>query len=727
MNILSFIYKQFLALGLMSVFLLGNVWAQKKDTNLNGIILDDEKKAVPNTLVIIDGNWQVSANAEGLFSLPYKQKEPNEVVTFAKGFKEKAWYYNPKNNSVKVELTKGNVMAGRVVDRENKPLPNTKIHIVGFKTEEELHTDKHGYFRLLLPEDATIHNAYEFRIHKKLHSEKNYVLNPACNFYTITYDDGVAEIDKKKESSNLIEWLVLLHTNQKKIGHRHVTIDKVHYVTDENGVIHLNQKVPKNTEFNLNGYTIVRSEFFPEEERLHLTLSSNYEEDAPLTFEDGSLENVDKDFEQILENLKQEKNLIRNTSSMLGSEVEKIQKRMAAGEKLSVENKTKLGNYLAEVQKSMKEVHEQENKEYDLANNELIFNLQSLLLEKDSINKIIQARLLKTQAEKELAANEYKSKIYKMTFAGVFLIVLALVGYALAIRIRTQKKQLEASETELIVKVETINKQKEEINELYHEQTDSIKLANVIQQAILPPVSFIKNNIEENFILFKPKSIVSGDFYWFDVKDGYSYFASVDCTGHGVAGGFTSMLGYSLLNLALSSEENPSPATILDKLNEGVIRSLRQGEEGSQSKDGMDITLIKYKNGDSYLELAGGGNPLYLVRNGELLQYKTDKFGIGIPKLRKEVPKFSNFTVDLQQGDMVYIFSDGYADQLGGKDGMQKFMYGKLRELILSIHHLPVAEQHDFLNKTFDDFKGSHEQTDDLTMIGMKITTITNG
>jgi serine phosphatase RsbU (regulator of sigma subunit) len=683
---------------------------------LIGVVLNEQNVALEGAMVVIDGDIQTFTDEKGEFSVPYaKKKEPNEVVTFIKGYKEQAWYYNPENNSVKIVMSVGNVLAGRVVKEDGSPLKSTAVLLKGFKTEKKLMTDNDGYFRLLLPKDVTPQNTFTFNIRGKLHNATHYVLNPSLGFYTITFS-GIQEEEKKKEV--FIQRLVILDNHSLVMSHTPVIIDKVGYVTDAEGKIELKSKVPLNTQFKLNGFSVLHTQVDEENEKLTLVvvpiLHKPLVVDTSDEIKDGSLADIDRDFDLILRNLQKENDLVDRNTELISGEVDKIQNRLAKGEKLSPENKKRLQDFLARIQESVTEVYDKETKEYGVRNDELILKLQGLLLEKDSLNKITQARLAKTEAAKAKAEQEYKRKLYLYGIVGAFLAVLAIVGYILALTIRRQKNQLALTNSQLA-------ESKEQINLLYNEQTDSIKTALVIQQSILPPDHLIRDYLPEHFIFYKPKDIVSGDFYWFDVKDGAIYLAVVDCTGHGVSGGFTSMLGYSLLNLSLQNEKNPTPALVLDKLNEGVIRSLRQGTEDSQSKDGMDITLIKWVPGSKKIDIAFGGNPFYIVRNNELLQYKGDKFSIGIPKLRKEIPKFTNFEIEIQSGDMLYIYSDGYADQLGGVDGMQKFMYNQFRELLVSIHNDPMEVQKQKLDAAITNWVGKHEQVDDLTVIGVRI------
>ncbi|OFX83940.1 MAG: hypothetical protein A2W99_03720 [Bacteroidetes bacterium GWF2_33_16] len=286
-------------------------------------------------------------------------------------------------------------------------------------------------------------------------------------------------------------------------------------------------------------------------------------------------------------------------------------------------------------------------------------------------------------------------------------------------------EELESYYNELEQKVKDrtaeVVRQKEEIEIKNKHITDSIRYAKRIQNAILPPSDYVKQTLPNSFIFYRPKDIVSGDFFWVTKKNNLSFYATVDCTGHGVPGAFMSIVGFNQLNYAIDVRKARTANEILDSLNEGVVETLREKSPDSVSsvKDGMDITLcvIDYKN--MKLQFAGANNPLVLIRNNEIIQYKADKFAIG-GNFGNELPKFTNNEIDLQSGDVIYTFSDGYADQFGGNDG-RKFMVKRFRELLLSIHKDPIEDQASLLENILDEWRGREEQVDDILVIGVKI------
>lgn len=256
------------------------------------------------------------------------------------------------------------------------------------------------------------------------------------------------------------------------------------------------------------------------------------------------------------------------------------------------------------------------------------------------------------------------------------------------------------------------------IEEKNREITDSIKYARYIQEAILPHPDEIPWITERMFILFNPKDIVSGDFYWFTEKDNKTIVVAADCTGHGVPGALMSMLGVSLLEEIVNKRNIIKANEILDELRKEVIRSLKQTGIDAKSKDGMDLSLVVIDKTKPTLQFAGAQNSLYLVRNCELIEYKADKMPVAIHH-RMDEP-FTLHEIPVQSNDMIYFCSDGFQDQFGGNDG-KKFMVKKMKEAFVEISAKPLSEQYKTLETKFNHWKGEREQVDDVLVMGMKI------
>lgn len=257
------------------------------------------------------------------------------------------------------------------------------------------------------------------------------------------------------------------------------------------------------------------------------------------------------------------------------------------------------------------------------------------------------------------------------------------------------------------------------IDEKNRDITASINYASRIQKALLPDIREVKGFTANNiFILLLPKDIVSGDFYWFTRINEKIIISAVDCTGHGVPGALMSMLGVSFLEDIVNNREITDSALILDALSKEVRRALHQKGEIQDSKDGMDISLCVIDNKKKTIQYSGAHNNLYLIRDNDLIEYKADRLPIGYYDDAEK--KFSKVEIDTSPGDIIYLFSDGYADQFGGSDN-KKFKYSTLKELILKIHSLPFKDQKAKLEKEFYAWKGKNTQVDDVLIIGMRI------
>lgn len=248
--------------------------------------------------------------------------------------------------------------------------------------------------------------------------------------------------------------------------------------------------------------------------------------------------------------------------------------------------------------------------------------------------------------------------------------------------------------------------------------SDSINYAKRIQNAILPDSRIISKTLLDSFILYKPRDVVSGDFPWFVHLNDHIYIAAVDCTGHGVPGALLSLIGYFLLNDIVKSRNVTDPGKILDLLDEGVTQTLRQDEDSSMTKDGMDIGLCRINTKTKTVEYAGAHRPLYVMNKGVMEEVKGDKFPIG-GGVAKNQTSFTSTKIKLQEGDSIYFSSDGYPDQFGGAD-VRKFGSKRVRDLIESIHHMPANQSAQIFDQKWEDWRGTQKQTDDVLMIGIK-------
>ncbi|MDX2191148.1 MAG: two-component regulator propeller domain-containing protein [Bacteroidota bacterium] len=287
-------------------------------------------------------------------------------------------------------------------------------------------------------------------------------------------------------------------------------------------------------------------------------------------------------------------------------------------------------------------------------------------------------------------------------------------------QVKHRTAEIMSQNEEILAQKEEIERQEAQIHELYNDVTDSIQTAQRIQESILPPENLINECVSEAFVLYIPKDIVSGDFYWIHTDVDYTYIAAVDCTGHGVAGAFMSLIGYNLLVRIMKEETNPSPSLILTKLNTYVIQVLNQENENAISKEGMEISLCMINKKTKEVTFTGANNKLYIARNNTIEIINGDINPVGIMPLGKTA-KFTDKVIKAEEGDIFYIFSDGFAGQFGGDSGNDKLKYPRFREYLLDIHSLPISEQKMALLKKFNNWKREALQTDDIMVIGFQV------
>ena len=317
--------------------------------------------------------------------------------------------------------------------------------------------------------------------------------------------------------------------------------------------------------------------------------------------------------------------------------------------------------------------------------------------------------------------NEFKFEINisspwwetSIAYVGGILLIVALLFSLFRWRIRSLKKTEKKLQFKVISATKEIRSQKDEIVEQHKEIKDSIAYAKRIQSAILPPIKIVKEYLKDSFILYKPKDVVAGDFYWMKQVGNKVLFAAADCTGHGVPGAMVSVVCNNALNRSVREYSLSDPGEILDKTREIVIQEFDKSEE--VVNDGMDIALCCLEG--NFLSYAGANNPLWVIRDGEILETKANKQPIG--KFDNLAP-YTTHKTELKKNDSIYIFSDGYPDQFGGVKG-KKYKSANFKKLLLSIQKHSMIKQLEMLDKEFENWKGIIEQIDDVCVIGVRI------
>ncbi len=422
--------------------------------------------------------------------------------------------------------------------------------------------------------------------------------------------------------------------------------------------------------------------------------------------------------------------------------------------------KIKLQSKENEILESKKKIQELE-----LQNKALALNQKEQELEKSETEKLsllekmtkseLLVQYLKQDSIRKAKENEWKAfKIKKINeenesqrkqqalirnaliIGGILLLIILAI---LAMRYQEKQKsnkmlllkntEIMEAQKEIIIQKDYIWEQNhklefafDEIKEKNKDITDSIQYASYIQKAMLPSISEIQSVFADSFVLFQPRDVVSGDFYWFFQKDELAIMAAVDCTGHGVPGAFMSMIGDSLLKQVVKDKKIYEAGLILKTIHEGVTIQLQQ--DTTANRDGMDIALVVWNKKTKILQFAGAHNPLFYIKDGVVGEIKGDKKGIGgYTKVMKTLEsEFESHNIDLNNAKecTFYLYSDGYQDQFGGAEN-RKFMSRKFKDLLLSIHTLPFDQQKIMLKNIFEEWKGTENQMDDVLVMGAKI------
>lgn len=321
---------------------------------------------------------------------------------------------------------------------------------------------------------------------------------------------------------------------------------------------------------------------------------------------------------------------------------------------------------------------------------------------------------LRLADEKKIVAIQLKQeKLQRFALYGGLAFVLIFAIFMVS-RFRISQKQKKIIEKQK----KEVEHQKELVDEKQKEVMDSIHYAKRIQNALLASDTLLKQNLPEYFIVYKPKDIVSGDFYWATKNNNRFYMVTADSTGHGVPGAFMSLLNISFLNEAITEKGLQQPDKILEHARTRLIDALRSDGSEEGGKDGMDCILMAFDNYNNTIEYAAANTVFFIIRNKELIIYPADKMPVG--RSPKDSLPFNMHTVQLQKGDTIYTVTDGFQDQFGGPKG-KKFKHKQLQQLVLVNSHLPLQEQKQLIEKTFTDWKGKLEQVDDVCVIGIRI------
>ncbi|TAH19372.1 MAG: hypothetical protein EAZ08_09385 [Cytophagales bacterium] len=655
---------------------------------IKGLTMNAEGKIVGNVKVKIDGKSVVSTE-HGVFQVYIKKDTQPQTVTATKdGLLVKEWKYDAQKHTISIIMqSQKNLLRGELLNKFNDAVESAYVSIKGINDGKPSKTDYYGKFAIALPD--------------------GYKANVQTPFFV----DGLP-VDSKTISFKDDFMFVILRKPQ----------------------------APKEVK--------EESSEPKKEEKITQTVTNDTKNKEKNSKQKNQTQDWDyeKAVKQLFSDIENQRVMISESGEKVREDLSRITEKVKI--KGSSADRTAIRNEMISLEMQLSENNKVYN-ESQQKTNEVIEKLKMELIERDSLNSLTQEKLEEVTEEKREVEERFQRDILIASALIIFLLTLAIVFYFVGKRIKKQNHQISLQSQELThayqeikVKNGTLETQKSvlenqksvlESQKVIIEKknlniTASINYAQRIQRAMLPRPQDIQSFLPESFLLFKPKEIVSGDFYWIaEQEDEYGakkvIIAAIDCTGHGVPGAFMSMVGDGLLNQIVKLQEITSPELILKELDKGIRDSLNQEE--TENKDGMDIAICVIDKTNRKLEFAGAKNPLIYIQGGELNEIVGDKLHIGGYQAKREKENFQkkNFTkhtIDTYQTTTCYIFSDGYEDQFGGEEN-KKFSKRQLYKVLLENHKASLPEQRVILEDTMTKWLGSNSQIDDILVIGFQI------
>ncbi len=430
-----------------------------------------------------------------------------------------------------------------------------------------------------------------------------------------------------------------------------------------------------------------------------------------------------EDFDKLSVNKEQFKE--KENIKSIEKSIEKLKKQQnkSASDSLNLkENKLNLRREFVDLAKTQLEIDRLKARTHEDSLRIDQREAELFLIEQDMEFAAQQIKNAKKELElKDLELQKKNLILFGVLFVFVLLLILLFVIYShyrnkkkMNIILETQNDKLELQNNQILEQNAQLEKQNNQI-------LASIDYGRRIQEAILPSNKLLSHFFKESFVFFRPRDVVSGDFYWFSVQNDKLFVAAVDCTGHGVPGAFMSLIGNSLLNYIVNEKGIYKPSEILKELHKGVKKALTQSKsESDDNVDGMDMTLCCFDKSTKEIQLACANHTAFIINNDKVEEIEGDEFSIADELLGDDIPEFTNHVIPMNKKATLYMFSDGFPDQFGGPKN-KKFYTGNLKKLFIENQKLSTNEQHEVLNKTFNEWKGSGKQLDDVLVMGFKL------
>ena len=685
-------------------------------------VFDKDLNPIAGVNIIVNNEDKIYiSDKNGEATITFIGDRPQNLIAFKEGLELASLSQRKgkleiimKKSRYKLLFGKANLLGGKIAR-------NIEIVFLGEKYSESAFTDEQGNFEMRLPVEASINEKSRFLVDNHQVIQQFYEYRGSFNFNIILKKDPISIIEGKIISGTIRDSL------NNRIPAQTINIGKFNYTTDKFGAFYA--IVPESSkEISFGDYAIKKIDSL-DSERFNIILNTYYnpsdssspwyEPPPQIIYKEKLSESINLDS---IQNYYIKDSLFKGffsfdtidvqNSEQLNKTLQNLLQKLRINKNLNNEEKENLKNQLELI-------------EYVIQNGSFEDNDQSLEETKSIIDELRanisqqEEKIAQIEEEKKKAAEKFRQRI--LIFSGIIvtLALLSIVFFVFSRKLRKQKNELKRIGGELELKVDEVKSQNIKI-------TDSIRYAQTIQQAILPNESILKQSISNIFILFRPKDIVSGDFYWFATaydetnKKEYKYLAAIDCTGHGVPGAFMSLIGYTILNQIISKANSFDTNLILEDLNNGITQILKQDQQ--MNDDGMDVCLCRIENLDNEniaIQFTGAKRPLYIVKNiaGNILYLKGDNKSIG--GFQKKNRYFTTEKIYLQKGDLIYLSTDGMVDQ--NSPDNKKYGKRKFGELLTEIYRKPMKEQKQAIEQELDNHQQDMEQRDDITIIGVQL------
>lgn len=682
---------------------------------------DENKRPVPKVEVLVDSFYAAITKPDGKLIISMKTTDdPKSLTAIKNGFDFKDWAYDTTSREITVNMQTTGLIKGVVTSKKgNLPVPNVEVLLVGTQAPPSLTNDK-GEFKIQLPSGVSPNLPKKYAV---------YSFGLQSSDFEVYERDGISTIRLQQIPARRVVAVKLIeHRTGKPLVNKSLRADNKVSESNESGIVKLPYALTTKYEYYIEGYETVNLTYNKDNQYLVIRVQEALQDrETTVAIRTQTGDTILVSISSFRELAQRQ----RDSTRKIDEKIKELEEKLKTGE-ITEEERARLQRLINDSKQNKSRLDS-----IDDINKRIITSLTAQQKVIEQKNKLANQRAKAAQLEREKQQAENQRNTLIFASVAAILLLLAIAFFIFNRRNRKQNKLLGEKVTEINRKNEMLEEsknildrknaqlknQRQELERQHTKITDSIRYALTIQESILPAQEKISEIFQDYFILYKPKDIVAGDFYWFAQKGDQSIISAIDCTGHGVPGGFMTMIGNTLLNQIVKEDNITDPKEILTQLNVKVKETLKeQVKDEGRDGDGMDLGILNFDMANSTATFCGAKTPLFYVKHGGKLAYiKGTNISIGSTLSRKK-KEFASHTIHFEKGDMFYLASDGFQDQLGGPDnGKEKFLKKKFIALIEEVSVYPLEEQAQRFEEALNNWQGSGDQTDDIVILGLKV------